>query len=88
MSLFSKLKQIKDLREQAKTLQTQLSQETVHSQKGAVSVVMDGNFKIIQIEIDGREREDAKDAVNDAVGQVQKLLARKVQKGEIKAPQL
>lgn len=86
MTIFSKLKQIKDLRSQAKTIQSALSGETIHAEKGKARIVMDGNFKVLAAEVDETSRDDVKDAINDAVSQVQKILARKVQKGELKMP--
>ncbi|HLD31869.1 MAG TPA: YbaB/EbfC family nucleoid-associated protein [Patescibacteria group bacterium] len=51
--MFNKLKQFKDLRSQAKTLQSQLAEEstTVDSTGGKISLTMDGNLKIRHLEI-------------------------------------
>jgi len=40
--MFSKLKHLKDLRSQAKTIQSALSEEKIISEKHGISVAMDG----------------------------------------------
>ncbi len=51
MSMFSKLNQIKELRSQAKKLQNELAQETVTVENKGIKMVMDGNQKIISLDI-------------------------------------
>lgn len=82
--MFSKLKQVKDLRSQAKTMQSALAGESVTSEKKGVKVTIDGNLKITSIKIP--ENLDNKqvalatmDATNDAIKQMQKIMARKMQ---------
>lgn len=50
--MFSKLKQVKDLRSQAKTLQNSLSQETISAEHKDCRLKMDGNQKILELHID------------------------------------
>ena len=87
MSLFSKLNQIKDLKQQAKTLQNQLSQESVSVEKHGVTLIMDGNQKITNLDINSellsteqkeRLEETIKDLQNEAIGKVQRLMAEKM----------
>ena len=87
MSLFSKLNQIKDLREQAKNLQSQLAQESITVEKHGVTLVMDGNQKITKLDInqeyltpERKERlEDLLIDIHDeAIKKVQKLMAEKM----------
>jgi len=87
MSLFNKLNQIKDLKKQASNLQNQLAQESVSLEKHGVSLVMDGNQKIIKLEINPEllipERKEKleeiiKDLQNEAIGKVQRLMAEKM----------
>ena len=49
--MLNKLKQFKDIREQAKTLQNTLSQESVTVKEGGVTLVMDGNLSVKTLEI-------------------------------------
>ena len=87
MSLFSKLNQIKDLRQQGKTLQNQLSQESVTLEKQGVILTMDGNQKITQLEINpellvaekkSKLEELLKDLHNEAIGKIQRLMVEKM----------
>lgn len=83
-SMFSKLKQLKDLRTRAKDLQNALSDETTTVEKNNIRIVMDGNMNItsIDIETDMSREEIAKtiaDLVNDAIKKTQRNMAMKVQ---------
>ncbi|HMB66091.1 MAG TPA: YbaB/EbfC family nucleoid-associated protein, partial [Patescibacteria group bacterium] len=49
--MFNKLKQYKDLRSQAKTMQDSLSEESITMEKKGVKIVMDGNMKVKSMEI-------------------------------------
>lgn len=82
--MFNKLKQLKDLRSQAKEMQNALAGETVTTEKNGVSITMDGNMSITKVaintEIAKESLENAvKDATNDAIKQTQKLMAKKMQ---------
>jgi len=85
--MFNKLKQFKDVRSRAKTLQNALSQETAEGTAswGKIKVVMDGNQKVKSVSIDPTLKNDLKtleegcrDAVNDAVTKIQKIMATKM----------
>jgi DNA-binding protein YbaB len=82
--MFNKLKQYKDLRSQAKSIQETLANETVTAEKGGVKVVMDGNMKIVSLKIgEDLAKESLEgtiaDCVNDAIKKTQKLMAQKMQ---------
>lgn len=82
--MFNKLKQLKDLRDQAKKMQNALSGETVTTEKNGLVITMDGNMQINGVKINSDLSKEAmasaiKDAVNDAIKQTQKLMARKMQ---------
>lgn len=90
MSMFSKLKQFKDLRDQGKKLQSALGGETVTTRAGGDKVVltMDGNLGITAIAIDPEmlapdkkaKLENAiKDAHSDALKKMQRVIATKMQ---------
>jgi DNA-binding YbaB/EbfC family protein len=87
--MFSKLKQYKELRDQAKQLQNKLAQETVHADAkgGKISLVMDGNQKVVALDIDPsllspekkQEVEDGiKAAFEDAVKKAQRVMAEQM----------
>lgn len=98
-SMISKLKQYKDLRGQAKTVQNVLSKETVHAKAAGdkVNIVMDGNQKILSIDIDDSllapEHKDKiekgiKEAIDDAMKKIQRVMAKKIQSGEMEMPDI
>jgi len=81
--MFNKLKQVKDLRDQAKTMQNALSGEKVEAEKGGVKVVMNGNLEVQSIEINSELSKESlentvKDCVNDCMKKAQKLMASKM----------
>ena len=81
--MFNKLKQIKDLRSQAKTLQNTLSQEKVVVDKRGIHLVINGNLEVTELTIsfDAKNNleNDLKDCLNDGIKQVQKVMAKKMQ---------
>ncbi|MBI5466597.1 MAG: YbaB/EbfC family nucleoid-associated protein [Candidatus Kerfeldbacteria bacterium] len=100
MAMFSKLKQFKDLRSQAKSLQNTLAEETVYADgaHGKVQVVMDGNQHVNGVQIDPellkveRKTDIEKgiaDAVNSAVKKSQMAMAKKAREmGHLNLPGL
>lgn len=87
--MFNKLKQFKDLRDQAKTLQDALGKEsvTVSAAGGKVSLTMDGNLTLSKISIDQellspdkKERLESsiKEAHSDAMKKMQRIMAMKM----------
>lgn len=88
MSMFSKLKQFKDLRDQGKKLQGALSGESVTAQSGGVAVTLDGNMQMTGIAIDEdllnsakkeKLQNEIKSAYGDALKKIQRIMATKMQ---------
>ena len=86
MSVFSKLKQFKDMRSSAKKAQDILGAETVEGQGawGKVKIGMTGTFEVKSVVIDealvGKKSElegAVKDAIADSVKKVQFVLFKK-----------
>lgn len=82
--MFSKLKQFRDLRSQAKTMQDALAQETVSEEKNGVKVELNGNMEIISINLNeslNKISQEAalKDCINSAVKKAQRIMAKKLQ---------
>ncbi len=81
--MFNKLKQIKDLRHQAKTLQSTLSGEKVTIEKRGVKMVINGNLEVVELSIADKQQDNLesalKDCFNDGIKQVQKIMAKKMQ---------
>jgi len=82
--MFNKLKQIKDLRSQAKQMQSVLSQESVTLEKNGIKIIINGNLEITTLNITENLDKEAmaktiKDLANDAIKQTQKIMAKKMQ---------
>ncbi len=82
--MFNKLKQFKDLRQQAKTMQSVLEKESVSEERNGIKVVMNGNMEITELTITSEESpaeiaRQTKGVVNDAIKKVQRLMAKKMQ---------
>jgi DNA-binding protein YbaB len=82
--MFNKLKQFKDLRSQAKTLQNTLSQESVTMEKNGITIIMNGNMEITQLTIPeglakNKLENTIKDLFNDSIRKVQKIMSKKMQ---------
>ena len=87
--MFEKLKQFKDLRDQAKRMQEMLAQETIYqSWRDKINLVMDGNQKVVSLEInpemlapDKKEelQKGLQECFNEAVKKAQVAAARKMQ---------
>ncbi|MEK7125686.1 MAG: YbaB/EbfC family nucleoid-associated protein [Patescibacteria group bacterium] len=88
--MFNKLKQFKDLRHQAKTLQSALKEEKVTQEKGGIKITMDGNQEVISYQITdsgllspGRQHDLEKKLVevtNSTIEKTKKVMAEKMQK--------
>ncbi len=87
--MLNKLKQFKDMRSQAKELQSKLAQETVTVQAagGKIVMTMDGNLKMTGLAIDDellsvshkqKLQEGMKDAHEDALKKIQRIMAMKM----------
>jgi DNA-binding YbaB/EbfC family protein len=88
MSVFSKLKQFKDLRDQGKKLQGALAGESVTSHSNGVAITMDGNLQMTGVAIDEEmlnptKKEKLENAIksahSDATKKMQKIMASKMQ---------
>jgi DNA-binding protein YbaB len=82
--MFNKLKQFKDLRNQAKTMQNALSGESVTVEKNGVTLTINGNLEITNLSINPELSKDKlesimKELFNDSIKKVQKIMARKMQ---------
>ena len=81
--MFNKLKQFKDIRDQAKELQKQLEKEviTVSSGNGKVKLTMDGTMAVKDIDIDNEFLSpDKKEKLQDAIKEAHKEAMKKMQR--------
>jgi len=82
--MFSKLKQFRDLRSKAKTMQDSLAQESVSEETNGVKITLNGNLELTSISLnsalDKTAQEGAlKSCFNGAVKKAQRLMAKKMQ---------
>ena len=86
--MFNKLKQFKELRSQAKTLQNTLKEETVEVEKGGVTITMDGNQEITAVNVESyllapEKKQDLEKAIKDsntsAIEKTKRIMAKKMQ---------
>ena len=82
--MFNKIKAVKDLRSQAKAMQSKLDEvmEEGTAAHGKVRVMLNGNQKVLAVKIDEsmtgkteKLEEAVKDAFNDAVKKIQRKMA-------------
>jgi len=79
--MFDKLQQLNELRKmrsQAMTLQKELEKIKESAERGGMKVVVTGDQKISYIEIDGEERKELVELINEAMKKVQKEAAKKM----------
>ncbi|MFA4831321.1 MAG: YbaB/EbfC family nucleoid-associated protein [Patescibacteria group bacterium] len=87
--MFNKLKQFKDMRSQAKKLQSKLADESVTVKEAGDKIVMtmDGNLAMTGLAIDddllnpsmkNKLQEGIKDAHKSAMGKMQRIMAMKM----------
>jgi DNA-binding YbaB/EbfC family protein len=99
MPIFSKLKQFKDMRDKAKSLQTSLATEKVEGSAawGKLKIEMDGNLSVLGVSLSeelltsGKDKLESaiKEAVNDAVKKAQRKMVDKMRaSGDLKMPGL
>jgi DNA-binding protein YbaB len=82
--MFNKLKQFKDLRSQAKTMQSALAEESVTEEKNGIKLVLNGNLEIIELKLNSElsiedQTSALKTCFNSAVKKAQRLMAKKMQ---------
>ncbi len=88
--MFDKIKQLKELRDQAKQMKEMLEKESVVGEGGGgkVSIVMNGNQEVLSTSVDSvllkTDSKEAlehylREAINDAIKKVQRVMAQKMQ---------
>jgi len=97
--MFNKLKQFKDLKNQAKEIKNSLSQESAEgsAEWGKIKVKIDGNQEVLSVEIDpelltsdnkAKVEEGIKEATNDATKKVQRIMAEKMKESGFSLPEM
>lgn len=75
---FQQLGDLKKMRDQAMAIQRELQQEEVEVEKNGVRVLITGDQKIKELNINNRSEEDVKEAINEAIKKSQEVAARKL----------
>lgn len=79
--MFNPLKQageLKKLRDEAKKIEHELEQIEVHEEKNDIKVSVSGNMKVLSVKIDGEDRDDVAEVLNNAMKEAQKKAAMKM----------
>lgn len=93
--MFNKLKNFKELRDQAKQIQSQMAQEQAIGEavQGKIKIIIDGNQQVKSVEIapelltqPAELQSGLKEAFNDAIKKIQKIIAMKMQSGNLNLP--
>jgi DNA-binding protein YbaB len=82
MSVFNKMKQIgelKKMRDQAMKIQKELAQLTTTVEQDGIMIVISGDQKIQELEVDGAPNKRLLDALNKALKKSQEMSAKKMQ---------
>lgn len=79
--MFDKFKQlgnINKMRQQAKEMQTELEKIVEVYEKNGIKIKVNGAQQVTYIEVNGEERGDLLNAINEAMKRVQKQAAKKM----------
>ena len=80
--MFNPLKGIGDLkkmRDQAMAIQKALAEERIEINENGVRIVISGDQKILEFELEGMQNDMVKDKLNKAIKTSQELAAKKLQ---------
>ena len=75
---FSGLGDLKKMRDQAMAIQKELQGEEVSVDKNGVQILISGDQKIREITTNGKNDNDIKEAVNEAIKKSQEIAAKKL----------
>lgn len=76
--MFEKLKDLNKLRKMQAEVKKQLEQIFVTQEKGGVRLVVRGDKRIEKLEINGEEKKDLKDLINDTMKDVDKKVEKQM----------
>lgn len=77
--MLDKLKQLKQMRDQAMQIQKQLAAEEIVVERGDVKIVISGDQKIKELAVSGVSSDEVVNVLNDAIKQSQQMAAKKLQ---------
>ena len=76
---FQQLRDLKKMRDQAMEIQRQLAAEEVVVEEGGIKIVMTGDQKVKNLEVDGESQNRLIDVLNKAIKKSQEVAAKKLQ---------
>lgn len=82
-TMFGKLKDLAEMKKQASQMRATLAQEQVEVENHGIKIVMSGNQEVISVKINHEltsedQEKYLKEAFNEAVKKVQRLMAQKM----------
>lgn len=77
--MFDKIKQLKQMRDQAMAVQKQLAAEEIVVERGTVRIMISGDQKIKELTVQGVSSQEVVSALNEAIKKSQELAAKKLQ---------
>ncbi len=75
---FSQLGDLKKMRDQAMQIQKELQSEEVSVEKNGVEILITGDQRIKEIKVNGKNDNDVREAVNEAIKKSQEVAAKKL----------
>lgn len=75
---FKSLGDLKQMRDQAMQIQKQLSEERIEINEAGVHIVITGDQRILEFEIEGVSNDLVKDKLNKAIKESQEVAAKKL----------
>ena len=81
--MFDKIKELNRLKQTQSRIKKQMEEIFATKENGNVRIVVRGDKKIQKLEIDGEDRKDLKDLINDVFGEVDKKVEKQM-RGQLK----
>lgn len=79
MNPFKQIGDIKKMRDQAMQIQRELSAEKVTVDRNGVHIVISGDQKVLEYNVDGNTDNRELEAINEAIKKSQEVAAKKLQ---------
>ena len=81
--MFEKIKELNKLKQTQSKIKKQMEEIFAVKEKGNIKIVVRGDKKIQKLEIDGEDRKDLRELLNDVFGDVDKKVEKQM-RGQLK----
>ncbi|MBU0535022.1 MAG: YbaB/EbfC family nucleoid-associated protein [Patescibacteria group bacterium] len=81
--MFDKIKELNRLKQTQSRIKKQMEEIFATKEKGNVRIVVRGDKKIQKLEIDGEDKKDLRELINDVFGEVDKKVEKQM-RGQLK----